>query len=280
MFHVRHRYVCLLMDIFHRRGVAANQEEFMGLKIKNRYWAFGLHFLLSVPFVLVVMYLVLGWWQPEPYLTADGGWTILAVLLTVFIVIGPVLTFLMYKPGKWGLRFDLVVIALLQVSSLCYGAYVFYTERPIFLVFAVDRFTLISMGDFERNDLKQAQWLDGAARGPLKVYAKMPENAQQRDALLKQVMAGKPDLEFRAEYYEAFDPNLNKVLKRSYDIATAARVPATEQRKITAFNKEHCPRVEQCAYFPLIGKKRDMLLVLNREDGSVIGAIDVNPWSA
>lgn len=248
------------------------------LKIKNRYWAFGLHLLLSLPFISIVLYLVLGWWQPEPYLSADGGWAMLAVMLMVFIVIGPVLTFLVYKPGKWGLRFDLVVIGLLQISTLCFGTYIFYSERPVFLVFAVDRFTLISMDDFDHGDLKQVQWLDESGRGPRKVFAKLPDDQQQREALMNEVMTGKPDIEFRAEYYRAFDVNLVKVLNRSYDISRLAQSSQYKRRSITAFNKKHCPRLEDCAYYPLIGKKRDMILVLNREDGSVIGAINISPW--
>ncbi|MGD8570020.1 MAG: hypothetical protein PVJ39_18175 [Gammaproteobacteria bacterium] len=248
--------------------------------INNRYQAVAMHFVVSVPFVLALLYMVLAWWQPEPYLTADGGWMMLGVLALTFIGAGPLLTLMVFKRGKKGLVFDLVVIAIVQSFVLCYGSYMFYQARPVFLVFAVDRFTLISTNDIKRSELQQAGWLNRAGSGPIKVVAKLPKDDAERNALLKEVMKGKPDLEFRAGYYQDYRANLDEVLRRSYDIDSLAGRSTVNMQKIAAFNSEHCPQAGACAYYPLIGKARDMVLVINRNDGSVIGAIDVDPWAA
>ncbi|MGD8641411.1 MAG: hypothetical protein PVG89_12340 [Gammaproteobacteria bacterium] len=250
----------------------------MQYKISNRYQAFAVHVVLSIPFVLAVLYLVLQQWQPEPYLTADGGWLILGILLLTFIGVGPLLTLMVYKPGKWGMKIDLVAIALLQFFVFGYGSYVFYSERPVFLVFAANRFTLVSNDDFDKAALPQADWLNNSKPGPVKVFAEIPIDAATKEKILKELMDGKPDVEFRAEFYRSYQKNLDMVLEHSQDIDAIARVSPTNQQKISAFNMKHCSQSSQCAYYPLVGKKRDMVLAIDRNDGSVLGAIDVDPW--
>lgn len=257
----------------------------MILKINNRYQAVAVHLIMSIPLMAATLYIVLTRWQPEPYLTADGGWTMLGVLALTFIGAGPLLTLMIYKPGKKGLAFDLVVIAIVQSFVLCYGAYKFYQERPVFMVFAIDRFTLISSNDVNLSELKQTRWRDKAGsrpvdahRGPMMVFAKLPESDAERTALLKEVMKGEPDLEFRPARYRDYQANLGKVLQRSFDLARLSERSTGNKRKIEAFNNAHCPQARQCAYYPLIGKARDMMVVINRDSGNVIGAIDIDPW--
>ena len=40
-----------------------------------------------------------------------------------------------------------------------------------------------------------------------------------------------------------------------------------------------CSSVQSCLYFPLIGKQKTMILVMSRDNGEVLGAIDVDPWA-
>lgn len=254
-------------------------------KINNRYQAVAVHLIVSIPFMVGMLYLVLTRWQPEPYLTADGGWIMLGVLALTFIGAGPLLTLMIYKPGKKGLVFDLVVIAIVQSFVLCYGAYKFYQERPVLLVFAIDRFTLVSSNDVNLSELKKVKSRakagsghEYATRGPLMVFAKLPESDAERTSLLKDVMKGEPDLEFRPARYRDYYSNLDTVLQRSFDLGTLSQRSTVNREKIAAFNSDHCVTTGECAYFPLIGKARDMMLVIKRDDGSVIGAIDINPW--
>ena len=59
------------------------------------------------------------------------------------IVAGPLLTLIVYNRAKPELKRDVSVVGLLQLAFLGYGLHTAWVSRPIFLVGAVDRFTLI-----------------------------------------------------------------------------------------------------------------------------------------
>jgi hypothetical protein len=83
-------------------------------------------------------------WYPPPYFTIDGGWTHLKILISIHLVIGPLLTFIVFKSGKPSLKFDLSCIVLLQLGALLYGRMIIYQQRPAFVVSSVDRVYLHS----------------------------------------------------------------------------------------------------------------------------------------
>lgn len=211
-------------------------------------------------------------------MSAEGGWSVLIIFSLVVIVVGPVLTLLLFKPGKKGLLLDLVLIGIFQITAIVFGTYTLYEKRPVFLVFSVDRFIVVSKDDIDTSQLEPNVLLPNFNQKPISVYARLPENKEKRSQLLQEVMAGKPDLEFRAEYYEPMSSNIPDVVSHSIDADRFGDNTFVAGNLINDFVTQHCSTVEKCAYFPLLGKKKEMLLVLNREDGNVFGAVDVDPW--
>ena len=75
------------------------------------------------------------------------------ILIGVDLVLGPLLTLIVYKQGKPGLKFDLSFIAAVQVAALIYGSYTLHSERPHFLVFAIDRVTLVALSGIDESSM-------------------------------------------------------------------------------------------------------------------------------
>ena len=92
----------------------------------SRLRAFLVHLSLSAAVVGSVFAVVFLVWYPESYFEVVGAWYLVRILFIVQIVLGPLLTFIVFKPGKPGLKFDLSVIALVQVVALVYGTVVIY----------------------------------------------------------------------------------------------------------------------------------------------------------
>jgi hypothetical protein len=178
----------------------------MKFHINNRYLAFAIHVLLSVIVILGLLLVIMEWWYPAPYFKPEGVWYVVAILGVSYFIVGPLLTFIIFKPGKPGLKFDLVVIAILQLIILSYGGYVIYQQRPIFVVFAVDRFTLVSSKDIDLKSIDKSLLNQISWRGPVLVYAHMPEDKAEQQKLVFGALDGKPDLEFTPKYYEPFMP--------------------------------------------------------------------------
>ena len=79
-------------------------------------------------------------WYPPPYFEFDGGMNVMRLLLVVDVVLGPLLTLVVFQRGKKGLRRDLAVIGALQLAAFVYGAGLMFQYRPAFVVYAEKNF--------------------------------------------------------------------------------------------------------------------------------------------
>ena len=94
--------------------------------------ATGIHLLISLfIFVLLVLWIYLDLY-PSFYFNMSGGIQGLGFMFGVDVVLGPLLTFLVFNPHK-KLReiiSDLVIIGLVQLAALGYGLHTVYQEHP------------------------------------------------------------------------------------------------------------------------------------------------------
>lgn len=88
----------------------------------SRFQAALIHLLISTLVVGTVVGVVYWLWYPEPTFGIVGVLPIILMLVGIDLVLGPLLTMIVYKHGKPGLKFDLSVIALVQIAALVYGA--------------------------------------------------------------------------------------------------------------------------------------------------------------
>src|SRR5436190_21384151 len=86
----------------------------------NRWKASAIHLAISAAIGISVVVLMLALWYPQHYFAAMGGGTLIMLLIGVDVVIGPLITLIVFDPKKKNLRFDLAVIALLQLAALVY----------------------------------------------------------------------------------------------------------------------------------------------------------------
>ena len=107
----------------------------------KRFGAFGIHLGISALIFIGLAYLVLFQWYPDMFFTTDGGWQGIRIIILVDMVLGPLLTLIVFKPGKPGLKFDLTCIGVFQLVCLAAGTYLVYNERPLAMVYVDGQFT-------------------------------------------------------------------------------------------------------------------------------------------
>lgn len=251
----------------------------------SRGRAFCTHLCASAAIVAIICALIFFVWYPHPYFQAAGAWNVLRVLISVDLVVGPLLTLIVFKPGKWGLKFDLCVIALLQLAALTYGVSVIYRERPYFTVFAVDRFYLLA-----RQDVDQVQLADPAltgvaklgakpAIGPLLAVATRPTDLAGMQRLMDETVFGnQPDIEQRPEYWSAYPGQTQQVLARARPLAALKadrpRSAQTIDRLVAALGRSE----DTLAFAPLIAKNTDMSMIIDAASGMPLEVLDIDPW--
>ena len=237
--------------------------------------AFLVHLLLSTLVVGTVCTIIFFVWYPGPYFDARGAWSILRVLVGVDLILGPTLTLILYKPGKPGLLFDLIVIAVIQLSALIYGTTVFYQERPYFTVFAVDRFQVLARGEVDETNVDLDELGDKPFVGPLLVAAVLPDDPAEFQRLLEEVLfEGKPDLERRPEYWRRYEERRSDVVARAMSLERLADARPGARRQIETLLRENPGLV----YLPLVSGGRDLAFVIDPETAMPVEIVAVDPW--
>jgi hypothetical protein len=251
----------------------------MNLARFSRWQAAPIHLLISAVIATLVVSSMLLLWYPQPFFTAAGGATLLILMIGVDVIIGPLLTLIVYDPRKKSLMWDLAIIATLQVAALMYGVYVMFDARPVYAVFAADRFELVSANEIAPADLDKAayEYRSLPVTGPKIVGAKFPENANDVANLgVAALMGGSIGL--FPQHYTSYDKIVRDVVAKAKPLADLKKRNAEYAAKVDEYvAASHKPEAS-FSYLPLQSRRTNMTMVLDASTGQVQGVIAIDPW--
>lgn len=101
------------------------------------------HLLISLLIAVFSWLLIFKVWYPQPLDVALGVGQVVVIMLAIDVILGPLMTLILAKEGKKGLKFDLIVIGIVQLSALCYGLYNINKGRPVAVAFDISRFEIV-----------------------------------------------------------------------------------------------------------------------------------------
>jgi hypothetical protein len=149
---------------------------FSGAALKTKFKATAVHLSLSIVVFAYLAYQIYFNWYPQPYFEVDGGWQGIRLVASVDLVLGPLVTFLIFDLSK-RLReiiFDLVIIATIQFGALSYGIYATYTQRPVAIVL-IDEFVVPTTMEHYGGKLESPEQLEAYSdEKPPIIYADIP----------------------------------------------------------------------------------------------------------
>lgn len=177
--------------------------------LRLRLNATGVHLLLSALVAILAFALVHFVWYPGEYWEMAGGRELFFLVVSVDVVLGPLITLAIFNPGKGlgRLKFDLSVVAALQMVALLYGLWTVSVARPVYLVFAGDRFNLVTAVALDPADIKQAEmpeFLHLPWTGPQMIGVRPAISQEEKLELISSAIAGK-DVELRPKLYRPYD---------------------------------------------------------------------------
>ena len=247
----------------------------------SRWKASGLHLLFSSLVIAVVVIGMLYSWFPLRYFQASAAGKLLFILVSVNLVAGPLLTLLIYRVGKKGLKFDLWVIGVVQLATLLYGLHVMWLARPVFLVFAVDRFNLVFADQIPQSDVVRAPvkaFRSLSWNGPKLVFARIPDDPDARSELLINAIDHGRDIETMPAYFEPIANGTEEILAAGFSLDD--QVPATVQLQFERLAEQNGQSLDSMIGLPLIARGEPKTLVLDRKSGSPLGVVEYNRWLA
>jgi len=157
--------------------------------------AFLLHLGLSAAAFAAALLIFVWLWYPLPYFVADGGWQGLRLLGAVDLVLGPLLTLVVYRQSKSRrqLRFDYACIGALQLGALLLGLWAVHGQRTELVVFADGRFYTIDAQTAGSLAPQARAILKGSPARPAYAAVRMPEDAAARQELRREtIRSGRP----------------------------------------------------------------------------------------
>ncbi len=246
----------------------------------TRYRASGIHLLISFSIALVFLALVFFVWYPQPYFEAGGGKKLLAVLIIIDITLGPLITLIIYKEGKKGLKFDLSVIVILQTAALIYGGNIILNARPVYVVYVIDRFVLVSANDISEkaiNEAKNSPYNSISLTGPELVAAVLPKDQKALNKLMFDTLSGQPDIDVQPKYYTDFDTQADTVRKKSLPLKRLDNGYGIPDN-ILNYIKDNKLDKDKVTWFPLTARTGFMVMLIDNETARPLKAFNHDPW--
>lgn len=240
---------------------------------KVRYFLW--HFFISNFIALLSLVWVFFVWYPSPLAKATDVTHIFLMLLTIDVILGPILGFIVYKEKKKTLKFDLTVIFLLQLFALGYGLFSISQARPVWIAYNVDRFELIRENDIivdhidkARPEYQKSTWLK-----PKFVGVQISENMEEKNQNMFEEVLGGISIAQRPERYVSIDHVETQMKLRSQSLSQLNQYNTYNdvQRILIKYPNAN-------AWVPLKANAIDMVVLINKDTAEIIKIVDLRPW--
>ncbi|MEZ5461943.1 TfpX/TfpZ family type IV pilin accessory protein [Dokdonella sp.] len=246
----------------------------------SRWKAASIHLSISAIVGLLVFALLFLVWYPQPLFEASGGQQLIVLLLGVDLVLGPLLTLILFKSGKKGMALDLGLIALIQGAALLYGTHVIAQARPAFIVAAIDRFSVVSANELDPADLAKGsapEYRSMSWTGPRLVAARLPTDVDRLNALAFSGAEGK-DIEKFPEFYVPYEQEAAALLKRAKSAESLRRSIPEAAPLLDAWLRDKGRSDSEIVWTPVNARRASLIMLLDATTGAVLGALPIDPW--
>lgn len=249
--------------------------------MKNRIRAFGTHLAGSLLVACASLALVFLVWYPGPLAAASGVGAIVLILLAVDVIVGPVITFIVFDPRKKELKWDVAIILVLQLVALGYGMRTVFVARPAYVVFAADRFDVVYANDLTVEKLAKVtdpRFSDVPLWGPKVIAAKRPESAKERNEIMFGALVGGDDVPQLPQYYVPLADQRAQILKRLLPPENLREFNPERTAQVAELVASYGSHPGGVGYLPVRGKVKDFTAILGKESGELLQFSSLVPW--
>jgi hypothetical protein len=246
----------------------------------SRWKASFIHLLISIAVVGSLAAFILYFWYPPALLHMAKADQLLMLIAGIDLVVGPLLTLIIYKHGKRGLKLDLAIIGLMQLCFLSYGVYATWNSRPVFLVAVPDRFELVYANEITSKNLAEAHDAKFGKLGntkPVLVGAEMPTNVEEQQKIMMSSLGGAGDIQNMPKYFVDYSQVAKKLLTKSKLLEEGKGLSPKDAQSLQLAAESYGYKKEDLRYLPLASSRGFAVILVNAKTGDVIGAANVDP---
>lgn len=200
--------------------------------IKSKLKASAIHLSMSLVIFFILAYQIYYVWYPQPYFSVDGGWQGIRIIAAVDLVLGPLITFLIFDWSKTrkAILFDLVTIAVIQIGALVYGVVTTYDQRPVAIVLADEFFIPAVEGDYGSQLNSVVDLEKFSAETPPIIWSDIPLDREILDEVMRIKFEDKIVEYAQIQLYQPAEKLLTGLQKRQINTMTILELSGAKQR--------------------------------------------------
>lgn len=233
----------------------------------EKFKAASIHLALSFIILSLFFSLLIFIWFPEPFFTATGGWQGLKLVALIDLVLGPLLTFIVYNSQKKAsiLNRDLSVIVFLQLTVLIFGIHTVYSQRPLAIVYWQNSFKTVSA-----NEVNQ-RYFDSIIHkeiynSPLQFFiVKNPSSLQEKKEMLKLIDEKNIAPHQQLNLYKKLKNEPFFLKQNSTNIDKAIQQYPGIKEQINSILINNNSKMTDYLFIPLVSKYQNIFLVFNHQ---------------
>lgn len=244
----------------------------------SRWRAGFIHLLLSICVVGSVAAYVVYFWYPLALLPMAKADELLMMVGGIDLIVGPLLTLIVYKHGKKTLKFDLAVIALVQSVFLGMGLYTLFQSRPVYLV-ATDRmFYMVFANEMLPEDLKKAlpKYQTLAITKPVLVGAVLPSDTKEKNRILESALGGGVDLQHMPQHYVDYAQVSKQVVTNAVSIINPPKVSAQHANILQQAATKHGYAANDVRFMHLKSARGYAVVLIDTKTAQPIGFVNLD----
>lgn len=248
--------------------------------MRTRLKAGLIHLSISATIALLVFLPIYFFWYPDVLYDYAGGRDLFLLIVSVDVTLGPLVTMLVYVPGKWGLRFDLWFIAVMQSIALAYGVYVLFESRPAYIVFVKDRFELVRANEYPNGMLERpesARWASLPWTGPKIIAARLPTDPKERLEVMIEGIGG-VDIHLKPKYYVPYDADRTEARARGEPMSLLRKRNPAHAGEVDELVRSLGRKEDELRFLPLRAGKADLAVVIDAGSGEILRISSLKPW--
>lgn len=195
------------------------------------------------------------------------------IIVGVDLILGPLLTLVVYKHGKPGLRFDLTLIGLVQSICLAAGVWIVYSERPLAMVYVDGHFYSMNAKAYEETNTPVPDLSGFPGPYPKWVQIVLPEDSVGSGIIQSDIFREGRPMRTATRYYKAFEAN-ETFLNASADIREI-EFRDTKTKLLPNWLKEHQGNAEDFLFYPF-GARYQYVYFAFDQRGEKVAILPVN----
>lgn len=241
-----------------------------------RYNAFLMHLAVSLAVLMALYGVTRIMWYPSYLYELDGAFEAVSVVFCVCLLVGPVLTLIVYRPGKKKNRFDMVCVVLIQILSLGYGIHLLYLYRPLALVVYGNSFYSITADVYANYSIQYSDYssIESKSRCGIGCYI-IKNTPESRTSVITTGTPARVRQEFYTDYADAWA----SYAERPSAFFSLGSLGEEEQSLLKAeasglATMNHDIEEGELGLMPVYGRYLEGFFIVDKSSGEVLGFVD------